>query len=193
MDTVTICNLALAHIGDQSILSLDDPSQEARFANLLYDPTRREVLRSHNWNFAVALVQLPMLTDAPPFDWTYAYQLPTDYFKLIQVNAFGSEQPTQNYEIQGRILLSDVEEAKISYVRDITDANYFDSVFTEVLSLRLAARLAKPLAGSMDIATRLNQEYKYMLGEARRIDGVENQLRRKPLWVNSSLVQSRIV
>jgi hypothetical protein len=193
MDTVTICNLALAHIGDQSILSLDDPSQEARFCNLLYDPTRREILRSHNWNFAVSLVQLPMLTDSPPFDWAYAYQLPIDFFKLIQVNAFGSEQTTQNYEIQGRQLLSDKEEAAISYVRDITDANYFDSVFTEILALRLAARLAKPLAGSMDISTRLNADYKYLLGEARRIDGVENQLRKKPLWVNSSLVQSRIV
>jgi hypothetical protein len=193
MDSVTICNLALAHIGDQSIVSMTDPSQEARFCTLFYNPVRQEILRQHPWNFATKIVQLNQTVTPPIFDWTYKYQLPTDFFRLITVNAFGVSQPSQTYEIQGDFLLSDIEAAAISYTADVTDENLFDSIFVEVFCLRLAARLAKSLAGSMQISQQLNQEYKYLLSEARRIDGTENSERQKYPWVNSDLVKARYI
>lgn len=191
MDSVTIANLALAHIGDQSIVSMDDSSQEARFTKLFYQQVRQELLRYHNWNFATSLVQLTTDPVAPIFDWGYAYYLPSDFFRLITVNSFGQEQPTETYQIQGNQLLSDAGEAKISYIADVVDENLFDSLFTEAFVLRLASKLAKPLSGSMDMSARLAQEAKYLLSEARRIDGADNSDRRKPAWVNSSLVRSR--
>ena len=51
---VSICNLALARLGDATIESLDDATAQAEYCNLFYAQTRDEVLRSHPWNFAIA-------------------------------------------------------------------------------------------------------------------------------------------
>jgi hypothetical protein len=193
MDSVTICNLALAHLGDQSIVSMSDPSQEARFCTLFYNPVRQEILRQHPWNFATKIVSLNQLSTAPLFDWQYQYQLPVDFFRLLTVNSFGQSVPTEMYEIQGDYLLSDSSSINISYTADVTNENLFDSIFVEVFCLRLAARLAKSLAGSMNISQQLNQEYKSLLSEARRIDSTENSDRQKYPWVNSDLVKSRYI
>lgn len=47
-----ICNLALAHLGEASILSLTDDTTASRACSSNWEPTRDEVLRSHRWNFA---------------------------------------------------------------------------------------------------------------------------------------------
>ncbi len=54
MIPLELCQMALAHLGEARITSLDDTTAAARACNLHYKPTRREVLRSHRWNFALA-------------------------------------------------------------------------------------------------------------------------------------------
>ena len=51
---ITICNLALAQLGQAPISSLTQEDEKARRLNLFYEPVRDEVLRSHNWGFATA-------------------------------------------------------------------------------------------------------------------------------------------
>jgi len=61
----------------------------------------------------------------------------------------------------------------------------------EVLALKIGAKLAKPLGGSMDIQARLLTEFKQALAEARRIDAQDGYPRRKPLWVDADVVRAR--
>lgn len=49
---VSICNAALAHLGEASITALTDDTARARACNQFYGPMRDAVLRSHRWNFA---------------------------------------------------------------------------------------------------------------------------------------------
>jgi hypothetical protein len=191
MDSTTICNLALSKIGDQMIMSLDDPSIEARFCKLHYAPTLASLLRMHDWNWAVGMTQLAQLSTPPPFDWDYSYQLPSDFARILTLNAFQANEPYCNFDIIGDKLLTDESTAYITYVKSAVDPNLFDPMFVELLSLAIAAKLAKPLGGSMDIKQRLEQDFKQMLGEARRIDAQDSYPRRKPMWLNSDLVQSR--
>jgi len=191
MDSTTICNLALAKIGDQMIMSLDDPSLESRFCKLFYSPTLAALLRTHQWNWATGMAQLAQSATPPDFDWDYAYQLPSDFARLLTFNAFKSNEPNVEFDIIGDKLMTDESTGYITYIKDIVDPNLFDPIFVEVLALSIASKLAKPLGGSMDIKQRLEQDLKQLLGEARRIDAADGYPRRKPAWINSDLVKSR--
>lgn len=191
MDSTTICNLALAKIGDLSILSLDDLSPEARFSKLFYAPTRDELLRTNNWNWATSHSKLSPVTPSPLYDWDYAFGLPTDFNRLLTFNSFPASSANDPYQIVGQQLYTDVSEAVISYVRNVEDANQFDPLFVDALVMRLAAKLARPLSGSLEIEKSMNQQYEKSLAEARRIDSGQGIPRRKLLWVNSDLVKAR--
>ena len=47
-----IINLALTRIGESPVTSLDEGSTAARTAELLYDTSRRAILRDFDWSFA---------------------------------------------------------------------------------------------------------------------------------------------
>jgi hypothetical protein len=191
MDSTTICNLALAKIGDIAILSLDDPTPEARFSKLFYEPTTQELLRLHNWNWATSHSKLSPISPEPLYDWKYAFGLPVDFGRMLTFNSFAPTMPVTQFQIVGNQLYSDESTAVISYIQKIVDENLFDPLFVDALVLRLAAKLARPLAGSLDIEKMMNGQFEKSLAEARRIDAGEGIPRRKMLWVDSDLVQSR--
>jgi hypothetical protein len=47
-----ICNMALNHIGRESIASLHEETEAARTCKIHYDIQRRVLLRAYNWSFA---------------------------------------------------------------------------------------------------------------------------------------------
>jgi hypothetical protein len=192
MDSVTICNLALLKLGNQNIISFSDGTAPSRFCATLYPPTVNELLRATDWSFAKAIVQLNQITNTPAFDWNYAYQLPNDFLRILGLNNFAEDETNKPYEIMGNQLLTDESTAYISYVKAVTDPNLFDSLFVELLAIRLAQKLAQPLGRSNQLEQILAGEFKQTLEEARRINATGSDQREKPLWVNSSLVQSRV-
>jgi hypothetical protein len=191
MDSTTICNLALAKIGNQSILSLDDPSPEARFSKLFYSPTAQECFRLHDWNWATSHSKLSPISPEPQYDWKYAFGLPTDFGRLLTFNSFSPAMQVTPFQIVGNQIYTDESTAVISYIKSIVDENLFDPLFVDVLVLRLAAKLARPLAGSLDIEKSMNAQFEKSLAEARRIDAGEGKPRRKMQWVDSDLVNAR--
>ncbi|HJU39050.1 MAG TPA: hypothetical protein VJ724_05705 [Tahibacter sp.] len=59
-------------------------------------------------------------------------------------------------------LYTDLPEAYLMYVADITDTSQFDPLFVDVLAWRLAAEIAVPMVGSqvgVAIAQRMSQAY----------------------------------
>jgi hypothetical protein len=159
MDSTTICNLALSRIGDQQIMSLDDPSMEARMCKLVYSPTVSELLRLRDWRWAMGLASLSQNAVDPDFDWAYSYALPNDFGRVVAFNNFDNLSAVIAYEIHGKNILTDEATAQLAYIKDSGDPNLFDAVFTECLVLRIASKLAKPLGGSMDITKQLNEEF----------------------------------
>lgn len=77
---VSICNMALGHIGRTTlpIVALTDPSTEARTCQLWYDICRQEVLELYDWSFCRYRVTLALHNDAPPTEWAYRYQMPSN-------------------------------------------------------------------------------------------------------------------
>jgi hypothetical protein len=192
MDSTTICNLALQKIGDQSITSLDDNTLESRSCKLHYPVVLAECLMLNTWNFATKLANLSKLTDAPLFDWNYAFQLPADFNRITKLNAFDANDRIATYEINGNTLLTDEDHASIAYICNNPDPSTFTSSFVSIFTLKLAAELAKPLAGSLDLKNQLLQQFERSVAEAGRVDANSTRPRKIEPWVNSALVNSRM-
>lgn len=62
----------------------------------------------------------------------------------------------------------------IEYVRRVTDANQFDSLFTDCLTSKIAMELAFAVTGLESQQDRAGQKYKEKLAEAQAVNGIEN-------------------
>jgi hypothetical protein len=188
----TICNIALGKLGARRIIALDEESVEARACLLHYAETRDEVLRAHRWNFAIRRETLTQNATPPAFDWMFAYQLPVDCLRVLQVNRFERGRRIRAWEVAGRLLLTNDETAFVRYIVRVTDCNQFDALFVEALALKLASKIARPLTGSGPLSGEMLTEYEKLTGgRARRTDAFEDSPERTPAWVNSDLVTAR--
>lgn len=265
MDNVTICNLALARLGDARIVTMADATPEGQFCTLFYQSTLEEVLRSHPWSFATNQARLALdwkspITVAnngsglvritfnahglatgnrvrieeiegvsgangvwfvtvasvnafdlqgsvfsgshvsgtgkflfvPLFKWDYRYTLPANALRVTALNGYLETETKTKWEVKGGDLVTNEEYADIEYVDGGASHDDFDAIFVEALSLKLAAKLAKPLTGSSKIAEEALVEYTRVTAPlARSIDSNEGSDLVKPPWVTSDLVRSR--
>lgn len=188
---VELCNVALAHLGEAPVVSLDDTTAVANHCDALYAVTRDELLRSHRWNFATKRQTLPRLAQPPPFGWACAYQLPSDCLRVCEVN--GSEGgESKTWVIESGQLLSNEIECQAVYVCRVEDVTLFDALFISALSLKLAAALAEAIRGSTGKTGELMQQYERVTAPlARRIDANETRRRKGLLPMHSMAIQSR--
>ncbi|TCA47712.1 hypothetical protein E0J16_27545 [Rhizobium pisi] len=75
---ISICNLALASIGKDSINALSEPTVEAPACNRLFAPARDALLQAYPWRFAGRTRSLAEIENDRPGEWAYAYDRPVD-------------------------------------------------------------------------------------------------------------------
>lgn len=201
---IDICNVALLRLGHDEITSLSEKSKEARYCSRLYDKCRREMLRSHPWNWAERFATLSLL-ELTATDYDYVYALPADCMRVIQIvnplRYINSTAPSMRidpapqiaYELRhyadvGKVLVTGQADAELRYVADVTDPNQFDDQFRDALSHRLAAEMAVPLAGKPSIQKTELQLYALILAEGKQIDASESRTQVTP---GQDLVSSR--
>lgn len=151
---IDICNLALAHLGDDAtVASLDPPegSAQAEHCARFYPIARDTLLELHDWKFATRRKRLALL-DAESWTWQFAYSEPADALKLLAVLPPGaaSDAQTQTYEPESgdngaALILTNTEDATLRYIAHVTDPTKFSPLFTTALSWHLASMLAGPI------------------------------------------------
>ncbi|UOF78756.1 major capsid protein [Caudoviricetes sp.] len=135
-----ICSNALNYLGEQTITSLTDGTIRATLCATHYPTLRDALLSSHPWKFAAVRTSLATLAAAPAFEWTIAYQLPSDYLRMIETD------PVQlDYDLDGATLVCDETAVKIRYIARVTDVTKFSPLFTMGLQYLLASELAPVL------------------------------------------------
>ena len=194
MTSTTIANLALARLGNSTITDITEDTEVARACQLLYEPTRRELLRSHRWNFAQKRATLTQLDDAPAFGWDHAYQLPSDYIRVCEVGeSEHGDVISERFIVEGQQLLTNADEVKLVYVYDCTNVSIFDPLFVEAFAVKMAVKLCDTLRGSSSQAEKLAVEYDRLTGPiARRIDSNEGRRRKGPITRSSEFVRARL-
>ena len=168
---VQICNLALLKFGSVTINSLTDSTPEAQACNVYYSLMRDQMLYAHTWNFAMARADISAeLSATPAFQWDYAYQLPVDCLRVVEL--YGSDD---TWEIEGNNLLTDLdEEIYIRYINKITTTGDFSPAFVNCLATRLAAELAAKIKGDKRLRLELlNELENVLLPEAYRLNAIE--------------------
>ena len=172
---VDICNLALAHLGDDAtIASLSPPegSAQAEKAARFYPIARDSLLEMHTWNFAAKRANLALTTNNLA-QWDYAYVAPTDMMSPVAVisptaqNDYATRMsagdtpggitsnyaPTivagqytpQQFAIEGTTIYTNVETAMLRYQAFVTESDKFSPLFVMTLSWHLASMLAGPI------------------------------------------------
>jgi len=173
--SVEICNSALHKIGAARITSLSDTSKQAIILNDQYDRLRKEVLRGHPWNFAIAFVALSATVNTPIWsDWSTEFLVPSDVLRVLETD-LTQDQPWEiGYNVDGnKVLFCQSDSVTIKYVKNVTDTTLFDACFEEALAYRLAADLAYSLVQSQTVQQAMMAEYRKVLATAMSFDAQE--------------------
>jgi len=172
---IDICNLALAHLGDDAtIASIKPPegSAQAENAARFYPIARNALLETHTWNFASKRVALATTTNTLE-QWEYAYVAPADMMTPLAIisptaqNDYSTRMssgdtpggitsnysPTivaghytpQQFAVEGIYIYSNQENALLRYQSLVTDPSKFSPLFVVTLSWHLASMLAGPI------------------------------------------------
>jgi hypothetical protein len=190
-----IANLALNHVGEPTIMDINDKNNAtARVVKSIFDQTFREVARDHEWNCLKKRVEAAQLTAAPVFGFSYQYQLPSDFIRLLRLNGRDIRQATNVYEIEGLNLLTDATSAKIQYIADIKDTTIYDTMLVEALAVYMGSKLATQIRqdeGKAEVL--LNRYMQVVLPRARKVDGNERNMTPYDPREQSRSLQSRRV
>lgn len=157
---VTLCNLALSHLGDRATLTSIDPpegSAQADHCEQFWPIARDEALSSADWRFASHTATLAALDDNENSNpqWRFAFGLPADFLvarELVHTTGdlrpFYTEDP--NFEIatinNGTVVLfANDELTALRYTRRVSDPTKYPPMLVTALSYLMAAYLAGPV------------------------------------------------
>lgn len=179
MASVTdICNAALLKIGEKRITDAGfaTPSNEReRLCSEHYERIRDREIRKNRWNFTVTRVSIAPDETAPVFGYAYAYTLPADCLRLIDI------YETRIYKLEGGKILTDTgTEINIRYVKRVTVVNEMDVIFRDMLAAALAMELIERLPNKSSLKTEVNFDYRTQMNLAASVGALENPTEQIP-------------
>lgn len=171
-----ICNLALSRLGQPPINSIETPENKVeKLMRLLYDPTRREVLKLFDFNCATKRAILPRLLHGSAFgDWV-AYELPSDYIQFLSIN----EDSIIEHKVEGGALLTDISQSSLNirYTCDFDVVTKMSPLLISTIADMLASQAAYPLTNSRTSEKELYEKALNRLRLAAQADSKESPVR----------------
>lgn len=175
---ISICSNALLRLGSDPINSFNEGDntgsnlEVARLASNLWPTVRRQVLRGHLWNCAIARVLLSPDTTAPAFGWTYRYLRPADWLRNVHVGRDRTDR--DDFATEGAYFLSDEASLPLTYVFDNDNPATYDASLVAALEVSMAAALAYPVTKSTSLAQEMAAMAERHLAQARTVDGQDD-------------------
>ncbi len=170
--------MALGKLGSSRIKNLADTTEETPEAiqcRLHFEQTRDALIRSHWWRFASARETLTENSSSPDFEFTNQFDLPDDFMRLKSVwDGVDHRNTRVTFGMEGDLLLTNSDSIDLRYIKKVTDPTKFDSLFVEVLILKLAIKLLSPLAGGAPkLQQVLGTELQLIMPSVRALDRQE--------------------
>lgn len=136
-----------------------------------YDEILVELLRMHNWNFAIFRQSLNKdASSTPVYEFSNKFVLPTI---PILIRVLSTENNTA-YKIENNFLLSNESSVKIRFIGKETDPNKYDSLFVEVFASKLAYEVGYAVTSDETRIARVKQDFIESLSLARERDNSED-------------------
>jgi len=195
---VAICNQALGWLGGSLIISLEDPSKEAKLCKANFDLLRDAVLEEREWTFAVKRMEPSALLAPPFYGFDKAFQIPAEVIRILQVSRAGEVidgaiiegsflSATRGGTGNGRetriewsregdqILANNSDRIFIRALIQITDTTKFSPAFDQALAARIAMDLAIPITGSRGLQKDMAGLYVDKIRMAAATDGMQGR------------------
>lgn len=193
LSKTAIANQALSRLGQPAIQDIDDSASviAVKLENI-FEQSVRALGRMHPWKCLKARAVLTQNATAPLFGYTYSYNLPENFIRMVSLNDTDSWDQEDWYTIEQGQLLTDEDAAKIVYVKYITDSTVYDALFIEALATYMAAKAATIIRQDEQLGLALMQEFKQKaLPDAVVVDGNEEYRRPSKHSHNSEWLSSR--
>lgn len=186
-----LLNDSLGQIGATPITAIDDGTINANHCQRFYPALRDGLLRTTHWNFAIRRAVLAQEAATPAFEFAYSYALPGNPYCLKVVQYYGATPSTgtgtdltllealqfSKWKVEGRHLLTNDGEVEIVYIARVTNPDEWDSIFYQLVSTWLAAKLANAIPKDHAMATALlKQAVDLLLPLAAAVDGQEGSV-----------------
>lgn len=185
---VTILNLAGARLAQEGVVSFSErESTLAEYGSLFYGPTRRELLRSFNWNFAKRVITLGQTATVPP-DYDYEYQRPPNCLLVRDIippgykaHQFDNAQTERiHFDTRADKIVTDLDSAVCVYTIDVEGDGMTDPLFISALAWKLAFELAMPITGKHVLRDKMDSHFLRVMSIAQRVNGMEKFIGTKP-------------
>ena len=192
----SIINAALATLGQEPIVSLDDETSfqsSVKFALAKFDILYREFLAEHDWNCARKTAKLNQLAESNKKGWQYCYALPTspECLRVSQISIDGGDtyydyNAYYNGNSGGRACACDIDGTYLYanyspiYIKysAIIDPSDLDPLLAGAFSYMLASELAYAIPASVTLADYLHQIYRRKLRAAKSNDAMNRNVPR---------------
>lgn len=183
--SVDICSLALDILKQGAIQSINPPvTVPEKICARWYDMTRQECLAAHPWKFAIKRDMWTPDAAAPVFGYTYAYNVPADYIRLITVgNDYLGDLVREREVENGQILMTsgtatDGTTIQVRYIYDLTSVTKMSPLFIKYFILQLALNMANKFSITSTLRKQIQDEFNMVQAEAKAVNGQENKIKR---------------
>jgi hypothetical protein len=175
---ISVCNLALAHIGKADISDLSSATAEARACRRFWDHARQTMLHNSSWTFALRREPMAELANDFVQRWPFRYARPASALKLLSVVppglSFRHGRAMPPFEVREGSVYTTVPQAEAEMVVDVTDPALFPPLFTHALSFHLATMIARPLTRSRALTEEMRRETELALSLAITADASQD-------------------
>lgn len=171
ISTVQLANRALQKLGAKRIESLAQDHPNARTMNAAFDLVRDQELRRNTWSFAIKRGSIAADGGAPTWGDYNQYSLPNDFIRLLRDDETGQ---AVDWKVEGLFIVTkDAAPLGIRYVARIEDPNFWDSLFIDAFTAKLALETCQEVTQSTSKQNALAAAYSQALKDALRIGAVE--------------------
>lgn len=196
----TIINTALMRVSAQGINLAFQDTPAAQVAETAYDRSLEFCLSLYPWPFALRYAVLARSADAPAFGYRYAYPLPGDCMRVLDVRRHGDagevptwayRHPGPRYSIVGQEIYTDADSLALRYVSNDRNMTVSET-FADALAWKIAFEISQYVSQGAANAQNYFQIFEQAIDRAKvEADAQDNPVREEwpsrflnERWVN---------
>jgi hypothetical protein len=187
-ERVDIANIALSLLGQNEIESLEDSGKAATQMKLHYTIARDATLEAYEWTFAMTRFIPNALEDPPLWGWEFAFPIPVDVLRVLQVDRNTAtaavirdnrQQRNQvDHVVEGKEILTNENPIYCTGIKRIEQEGMFSNLFAHAFAAKLAFLTCYAITESHGKLDRIAGIYKGFITEAKTRDGMQSTTRR---------------
>jgi len=185
---ISICNMALAYLGQEPITNLLDPQTKIEQLCLTFYATSRDsVLESAAWTFASFRDVLDQPTEGPwgenlhPIkpEWLVVLRcyrsLGSNFIQSGRVGSQSRSLPQANWQVIDGNIVTDLSLIYVTGTLRVTEPNKFPALVQRTIAALLAAEMAIAITENVKLQTNMLSLYENNLAEAMVSDGIQGR------------------